>query len=577
LTFLSYTFGHGGKMVKQESFVNQIIKYLFFLMILLIFAQGIFLVSSYAILKSEINSSSQAFLELYKNECVNSIHDMDNMLKDITTQGEDLSKIKGSNENHRSLSSISLDNYIQNIVLGSELVDAIVIYDKNYDVCIDAKNQGITYIQKNGLRDFTSRAIDRGKVTSFQWNFVTINKQNYMYKMLLSKTTAIAIYVRTDSMLKSLSVKGEGNRSIVIANEDGLIGKVWGKETEQLKAGNTIEKINMKNYDVIQKEIVKNQLTLYCYTNKKSILNQTHVSMIGVALVVFAAVLVLLFILEFTKKEIADPMKRMTKDMERIKSGDYESRIDANFHTKEFLMFQETTNQMINEIIGLKIQSYEKKLELQDMELRSIRLQLKPHFFLNALTTISSLSAQNKSEQVRIYIEALSKNVRYMFQAGFHTVSLKEEMKHVNNYFEMQELKYPGCVFYMIDMPEELGEWKIPQMLIHTFIENEYKYAVSMENILTLLIKARKVEYKTEEMLLIEIEDDGKGYPKDVLEYMSGELPPNTENGKRVGLRSVKRMIELMYERDDLLIVENTFLHGCLNKIYIPAVPKHEL
>jgi len=546
-------------------------------MILLIFAQGIFLVSSYAILKSEINSSSQAFLELYKNECVNSIHDMDNMLKDITTQGEDLSKIKGSNENHRSLSSISLDNYIQNIVLGSELVDAIVIYDKNYDVCIDAKNQGITYIQKNGLRDFTSRAIDRGKVTSFQWNFVTINKQNYMYKMLLSKTTAIAIYVRTDSMLKSLSVKGEGNRSIVIANEDGLIGKVWGKETEQLKAGNTIEKINMKNYDVIQKEIVKNQLTLYCYTNKKSILNQTHVSMIGVALVVFAAVLVLLFILEFTKKEIADPMKRMTKDMERIKSGDYESRIDANFHTKEFLMFQETTNQMINEIIGLKIQSYEKKLELQDMELRSIRLQLKPHFFLNALTTISSLSAQNKSEQVRIYIEALSKNVRYMFQAGFHTVSLKEEMKHVNNYFEMQELKYPGCVFYMIDMPEELGEWKIPQMLIHTFIENEYKYAVSMENILTLLIKARKVEYKTEEMLLIEIEDDGKGYPKDVLEYMSGELPPNTENGKRVGLRSVKRMIELMYERDDLLIVENTFLHGCLNKIYIPAVPKHEL
>jgi len=563
----SYAVCHGGKMIKQKSFVNQILKYLLFLMILLIFAQGIFLISSYAILKSEMNSSSEAFLALYKNECKNSINSMDNMLKDITTQGEDLSNIKGSNENYRSLSSIALDNYIQNIVSGSEIVDAIVIYDKNYDMCIDAKNQEITYTQKNGLREFTSKAIDGGKVTSFQWNFVTINKQNYMYKMLLSKTTAIAIYVRTDSLLKSLSMKGEGNRSIIIANKDGLIGKVWGKQTLQLKAGNTVGKINSDNYNLLKAKIVNHQLTLYCYTNKRSILNQTHVSMIGVALVVFVAVVVLFFILKFTKKEIADPMERMTKDMDRIKSGDYESRIDANFHTKEFLMLQETTNQMINEIVGLKIQSYEKKLELQDMELKSIRLQLKPHFFLNALTTISSLSAQNKSEQVRVYIEALSKNVRYMFQAGFHTVSLKEEMKHVNNYFEMQELKYPGCVFYMIDLPEELGEWKIPQLLIHTFIENEYKYAVSMENILTLLIKARKVEYKTEEMLLIEIEDDGKGYPKDVLEYMSGKLTKNTEKGKRVGLRSVKRMIEMMYERDDLLIVENTFLHGCLNKI----------
>ena len=35
----------------------------------------------------------------------------------------------------------------------------------------------------------------------------------------------------------------------------------------------------------------------------------------------------------------------------------------------------------------------------------------------------------------------------------------------------MQELNYPNCVFYYIDIPEELEEWRIPQMLIHTVIE----------------------------------------------------------------------------------------------------------
>ena len=63
------------------------------------------------------------------------------------------------------------------------------------------------------------------------------------------------------------------------------------------------------------------------------------------------------------------------------------------------------------------------------MELRSIKLQIRPHFFLNALTTISSLSRQKKFSEINNYITSLSKNIRYMFRAGFHTVSVKEEVK----------------------------------------------------------------------------------------------------------------------------------------------------
>ncbi|MGB4660832.1 MAG: sensor histidine kinase, partial [Mobilitalea sp.] len=212
-----------------------------------------------------------------------------------------------------------------------------------------------------------------------------------------------------------------------------------------------------------------------------------------------------------------------------------------------------------------------------DMELKSIRLQLKPHFFLNALTTIASLSVQNKTEQIKIYIDALSKNVRYMFQAGFHTVSVKEEIKHVENYFEMQELKYPGCIFYLIDLPKDLEEWKIPQMLIHTFIENEYKYAISMDETLTILIKISRSSHQGEEMLLLEIEDDGKGYPEDVLDYMAGNDKKPSEKGTRIGLWSIKRMMELMYEKQGLVVIENINPHGCLNRIFVPEKAVHEL
>lgn len=561
----------------KKSFVNEIMYYLLILTVILLVILGIFLLSSYGILKKEMKDASDAFLEIYSNEFSNEIKEMDGILKNITTQSVDLANIKSTNENKRSLSSIALADYMQTLITGNEIVDVIVVYDGNYKICLDAITPGLSYVNKNKLRDFTRLAVELNNIQNYEWNFTNIDHELYLYKMLLSNQRAIAIYIRTSKLLSYINEEENANRTIALVNGEGMIGKLWGEEKEDIKEGNSISDINVDQYYSNNQSIVEGQLKIYCYTGKASALQQTHSSMIVVAVTVCIAVLFMIFILHFTRKEIAIPMHLVVGDMERIKDGDYENRIDGNFNTKEFQMLKEATNRMVDEIIGLKIQTYEKRIELQDMELKSIRLQLKPHFFLNALTTISSLSSQNKNGQIKNYIDSLSKNVRYMFRAGFHTVSIKEEIRHVENYFEMQELKYPGCIFYLIDMPNDLEEWKIPQMLIHTFIENEYKYAISMEEVLTILIKVSKQNYKGEEMLLIEIEDDGKGYPDEVLAYMNGLADHISENGTRIGLWSIKRMMELMYERKDLVILDNISPHGCLNKIYVPVKPTHEL
>lgn len=564
-------------MHKNKSFVNDIRIYLLILTGLLVVILGVFLMSSYSILENEIKDSSDAFLKIYSNEFRNNTSEMDNLLASITTQGEDLAKIRSSSENERSLSAIALSKYLQDLVSGNTAADFIVVYDGTYNICLDAIKNSMNYDKKNSLRDFTCQAVSNSKIHSYEWNFVTLRHETYLYKMLISEDRAIAVYVKTNRLLNSLTANQYGKRSIALVSNTGEIGKIWGNETKDIKENSNLDEINRDNYYVIKNPVIDGEMTIYCFTSIDSIFQQTHTSMLVVAITVCAAVLFMLFILQYTKKEITVPMKRMVGDMKVIQNGEFENRLDGNFNTREFQMLQDTTNRMVDEIVGLKIQTYEKRIELQDMELKSIRLQLKPHFFLNALTTISSLSSQNKNEQIREYIDALSKNVRYMFRAGFHTVSIKDEIRHVENYFEMQELKYPGCIFYLIDLPKELEEWKVPQMLIHTFIENEYKYAVSMDETLTILIKVSRQSYGNEEHLMIEIEDDGKGYPKEVLDYMNGLIANTSEKGTRIGLWSIKRMLELMYEREDLLILENIDPHGCMNRIYIPSHATHEL
>lgn len=563
--------------MKNKSFIREIFLYLLMLTGLLFVALGIVFFSTYQILEKELKDSSDAFLKIYSNEIKNTISDLDGTLKKITSQGEDLAKIKSKSENERSLSAISLHNYLIDLISNNDIPDAIVVYDNNFDICLDAISTNVKYKQKQELRETTCNALKNTEIKSITWNFISLGERMYLYKALKTEDRVIVVYVDTKELLAQLLDDDIGNRTIVLTDGMNRIGKLWGMEKDDIAVGKCVSEVSSENYYRVNQSIVSGQLSLWCFTGKADIFKQTNTNMVVVAISVGVAFLFMLFLFAYTRKEVIFPMKVMINDMEKIRDGEYDNRIDDDFRTKEFRMLKETTNQMVDEIVGLKIQSYEKRIELQDMELKSIRLQLKPHFFLNALTTISSLGSQNKMEQIRIYIEALSRNVRYMFRAGFHTVPVKEEVRHVKNYFEMQELKYPDCVFYFIDLPESLEEWKIPQMLIHTFIENEYKYAVSIDNVLTILIKIRKEMYQGEEMLLIEVEDDGKGYPIEVLEYMNDKTKNVSDKGTRVGLWSIKRMMELMYDTKNLVIVENISPHGCLNRIYIPREAKHEL
>jgi len=274
------------------------------------------------------------------------------------------------------------------------------------------------------------------------------------------------------------------------------------------------------------------------------------------------------------RSDILEPMADMQSSMEQIVQGDVEHRITTGYTSLEFSLLKDAFNGLMDQIVGLKIAGYEKQLQLQDSELKAVRLQIKPHFFLNALTTISSLSQQGKNDLIVTYISALSKNIRYMFRSGLHTVTLSDEITHVENYFEMQDLKYPGSVFHFIDMDPAVEQWKIPQMIIHTIIENEYKYALRPEGVLTILIRAGVQDVNGKPHLILEIEDDGEGYPDSVLEEFSSHDAPL--DGHRLGLWSIRRMMELMYEEQNLFTIANNTVQGCMNRFVIPAEPRQE-
>src|SRR5690606_34454594 len=145
------------------------------------------------------------------------------------------------------------------------------------------------------------------------------------------------------------------------------------------------------------------------------------------------------------------------------------------------------------EVKSLKIVSYEEKLERNKAELKFLQMQLKPHFFLNAISTISSLTFYNKNEEIRQAINYLSNHLRYMFKGGLAQVEVEEEIQHVANYIRMQAFRYPDRIFYMSDIPDDLRTHRLPQYSIHTFVENTFKHALSYKDMLSIFIKVDRI------------------------------------------------------------------------------------
>lgn len=546
------------------------------LVVLLVLVLAAYASSSFSILRGEIEQSAENFLQVYGGELKSRVFQMERVLQNLLVQNySELQIIRSTEESKRVYAALDIKSYISDLMRSDDTIGCIVVADARYDVCVDASAATIGYWDRAAMRDYT-RECARGDKTPNGWSFVSLNDQTYLTRSYIYNGRAVSAFTNTTDVLATIPEGDYGEQTFVLTDAQNIVADSVGEALPGLEAGQPLNISDSPRTLMVRYTVYPDQLVLHTVVQNLSVWRQVRSSMAVVLATIVFTIFFGFLLIRYVRRQMILPMNAMTEGMQRIDKGEYDLRIEGEYGTTEFTHLKETFNKLMDEIMNLKIQSYEKIIALKDMELKSIRLQIKPHFFLNAISTLSSMNSQGRGQQIKGYVESLSKNIRYMFKSGLHTVSVKEELRHIENYFDMQAFKYPNCAFYFIDLPAALESWRIPQMLIQTFVENEFKYAVSVDAVLTVIIKVSLDQRGGQEMLLIEIEDDGKGYPRDVLRYMNGQGRPRTTDGSRVGLWSIKRMMSLMYERDDLLELKNIEPHGCLNRIWVPAEPVHE-
>ncbi len=123
------------------------------------------------------------------------------------------------------------------------------------------------------------------------------------------------------------------------------------------------------------------------------------------------------------------------------------------------------------------------KLEttVKELELKTIKAHINPHFIFNSLNSIRALVDENP-ERARKAITELSNLLRSSMQAEKNeTVTLEKEMKIVEDYLALEKIRFEDRLQIEYHIDDDTLDQQVPPMMLQTIVENAIKHGVSKQ------------------------------------------------------------------------------------------------
>ncbi len=149
--------------------------------------------------------------------------------------------------------------------------------------------------------------------------------------------------------------------------------------------------------------------------------------------------------------------------------------------------------------------------KIYQMEKQLFRLQMKPHFIFNVLSSIGGYMNQNNSREASTYLAKFARLIRNVLeQSNQELIALSKELELLKYYLDLQQMRFPDKFDYTINTDEiiETETLYIPPMLLQPIVENAIEHGFAMlehKGMLNIVFN------QTDDLLLIEIQDNGVG------------------------------------------------------------------
>ncbi|NOQ91423.1 MAG: histidine kinase [Flavobacteriaceae bacterium] len=202
------------------------------------------------------------------------------------------------------------------------------------------------------------------------------------------------------------------------------------------------------------------------------------------------------------------------------------SLLNHNFKT------QTENKELLNKILDTQLQ-------IKSQELQYLKKQIHPHFLFNTLNTIYGFALKQSKNTPDIILK-LSNLLDYiLYQVDKPKVSLKEEVLHINEYIELEKIRFQDTLKVSINTSNIIDEKQIAPMIMIPFVENAFKHGNLIDGFLKVDIQ-------------INLEEDQLNF-KIKNSVLTNELKSNKIG---IGLENIKKRLDLLYKNNHQLSIK---------------------
>lgn len=185
---------------------------------------------------------------------------------------------------------------------------------------------------------------------------------------------------------------------------------------------------------------------------------------------VIAGLIVTYLIFHVLFKDISIPIKKMMKVIKEVEKGNFDVRV-SKFKVFEIGELSSALNSMIEKLDESIDKEYKLVIQQKNAEFKALQSQIHPHFLYNTLNGFIGLNRLGERDLLERSILNLTKMLRYALEDR-NLVSIKEEFSFLQDYSDLQLLRFEDRMKVNISCDDKIKAYLIPKFLLQPIVEN---------------------------------------------------------------------------------------------------------
>jgi len=313
---------------------------------------------------------------------------------------------------------------------------------------------------------------------------------------------------------------------------------------------------NNSNYIVVIEKSNVSGLYIIGFRSLEEVEAIQWIIIVFVCILIFVSIMVTIIISFLISKSILNPINKLVGQFKQIALGNVDVAIEPS-RILEVDILSKTSDYMIKSIIKLNQAIVEESKKTAEVQLKALQHQINPHFLNNVLQSIKALAVCGDVDAISSITVLLGKVLAYSVYNPYELVTLDDEIRYVENYMKIQNIRYHNMFSYEIINNDNLGDLKLPKLILQPIIENSIDHGISPKREGHISLEV----FKKHDKVFIRIEDDGIG----ICESDLAKIVENTESDNNfsqessIGLTNVNQRIKNIYNEKCQMTISSVY------------------